>query len=86
MPDRLEQLRGRIEANDRRIVEAMNERLRLVAEIKRVKAELGVEFVDPQRERELIARLEAANEGPLSAGGLHELYALVLELTKRELG
>jgi chorismate mutase len=86
MSERIESLRTAISTNDRRIVEAMNERLRLVDELWRLKDELGLEHVDPRRERMLLAELERANGGPLSQEGLERLVAELLELTKRELG
>ncbi len=86
MNERLRELRDLVTANDRRIVEAVNERLRLVAELWRVKQELGAARVDPDRERELRAELAAANGGPLSAEGLDRLVSELLALTKRELG
>jgi hypothetical protein len=36
------------------------------------------------QEARLVARLEDANPGPISADGLRELYRTLLELTKRE--
>jgi len=84
--ERLHELRDAVTANDRRIVEAVNERLRLVAELWRLKQELGADRVDPDRERELRAQLAAANAGPLSADGLERLISELLALTKRELG
>jgi chorismate mutase len=83
--DEIEGLRARISANDERIVELVNERLRLVEELWRVKARVGAEQVDPDRERALRAQLEAANGGPLSREGLERLVAELLDLTKREL-
>ena len=81
-----ENLREAIADNDRRLVEAVNERLRLVGELWQLKAELGLDRIDPARERALIAELEQANGGPLSRGGLERLVSVVLDLTKRELG
>ena len=43
----IEALRDRIDAGDRAIVEAVNTRLELVAELKGEKGELGLAFVDP---------------------------------------
>jgi chorismate mutase/prephenate dehydratase len=80
----LRDFRARISALDRAIVEAVNERIELVAELKRYKEEVGLPFLDPDRERQLLEELERANRGPLSREGLHELVASVLELTKRE--
>lgn len=76
--------RERISALDRSIVEAVNARIELVAELKRYKEANGLPFLDPDRERRLLEELEQANRGPLSREGLHELVASLLELTKRE--
>lgn len=80
----IRQLREQISDNDRRLVETVNQRLKLVARIKSVKAERGMEFVDPDREAWMLQYLVRANRGPLSAEGLRELYQTVLDLTKRE--
>ena len=78
-------LRNLLEANDRALLDLVNRRLDLVQQIKQRKAELGVAFVDPEREAWLLDHLRGANNGPLSDEGLHELLTAVLDLTKREL-
>ena len=83
---RIAQLREQLTANDVEIVEAVNTRLELVARLKRVKDERGIDFLDPAREQWLLEYLADANRGPLSAEWLHELYTTLLDLTKRELG
>jgi len=80
----IKQLREQISDNDRKLVETVNQRLKLVARIKSVKAERGMEFVDPDREAWMVQYLVRANRGPLSEEGLRELYTTVLDLTKRE--
>jgi chorismate mutase len=85
-PERLEELRARVAANDRAIVAAVNERLRLVEELWRVKDEQGTDRLDLDRERRLREHLADANTGPLSAEGLDALVTELLALTKRELG
>ncbi len=85
MSDRFEEIRSAITANDERIVEAVNERLRLVTELWELKRERGDDRVDPRRETELRDVLSASNGGPLSPEGLDELVTAVLALTKREL-
>ena len=64
----------------------MNRRLALVAELWKLKSELGLETVDPDRERELRETLAAANDGLLSPAGLDRLVTDLLDLTKKELG
>jgi chorismate mutase len=78
-------LRELLAINDLALLDLVNRRLELVDQIKRRKAELGVEFVDPEREAWLLDHLRIANNGPLSDKGLRELLATVLDLTKREL-
>jgi chorismate mutase len=85
-PERLEELRARVAANDRAIVAAVNERLRLVEELWRLKDEQGADRLDLDRERRLREHLTDANTGPLSAEGLDALVTELLALTKRELG
>ena len=85
MNDPVAVLRARIDELDRRIVDAVNARLAAVTELWQLKAELGVERIDPDRERLLREALARANDGPLSAEGLDELVTELLALTKREL-
>ncbi|MDX6397557.1 MAG: Chorismate mutase type [Gaiellaceae bacterium] len=82
----IKQLREQLSANDAKIVEALNARLKLVAQLKRVKDERGYAFLDPAREEWLLQFLAQENRGPLSSEGLHEFYTELLDLTKRELG
>lgn len=65
---------------------AVNERLRLVGELWRLKAELGLPVFDGGREQRLLEALAAANEGPLSPAGLERLVGELLALTRAELG
>jgi chorismate mutase len=81
----VERLRAELAKQDRAILDAVNARLRLVAELKRYKDEAGLPFVDPEQERRVLDRLAAANTGPLSEQGLRELFRTILELVKREL-
>jgi chorismate mutase len=85
MDGRVGELRERISANDLAIVAAVNRRLGLVAELRALKAELGMPFLDPDRERSLLEALSAGNDGPLSDEGVRELVGELLALTKREL-
>jgi len=81
----IDEFREEISAVDRAIFEAVNKRLELVARLKRYKDENGIAFVDPDRERNMVARSVDENPGPLSEEGLRALYAELLALTKREL-
>jgi chorismate mutase len=80
----IRQLREQISDADRALVEAMNARLKLVARLKAYKESRGLDFVDHAREEWMLQYLTRANRGPLSQDGLHELFAEILDLTKRE--
>ena len=80
----VQRLREEISVLDRAILEAVNARLALVSRLRHHKEARGIPFVDPERERELVDALVAANPGPLSAEGVRELYGRLLELMKRE--
>ncbi len=79
------ELRERITAADRAILAAVNRRLELVDQLKRHKESVGIDFVDPERERRLVEELRAENRGPLSDEGVEQLFRELLALTKREL-
>ena len=78
------ELRERISEQDRAILAAFNERLELVARLRRHKDERGYAFLDPEREARMLDDLQAVNRGPLSATGVSELLRALLDLTKRE--
>jgi chorismate mutase len=80
----LSQFREQVSEIDRAILDAVNTRLELVAQIKAYKASRGIDFLDPARERSMLDDLARANGGPLSTEGLHELFTTILDLTKRE--
>jgi chorismate mutase len=80
----IRQLRDSISDNDRKLIDSLNKRLELVARLKRYKESQGIDFVDPEREEWILAYLQRANRGPLSADGLREFFGSVLDLTKRE--
>lgn len=82
----LGELRRRVLETDRQIVEAVNERLRLVTAIWELKIAQGLPLVDAEREQLLREALAASNEGPMSRAELDELVGAILELTKRGVG
>jgi chorismate mutase len=81
----IRQLRESISDNDRKLLDALNQRLELVARLKSYKESRGIGFLDPEREEWMLNYLQRANRGKLSAEGLREFFTEVLDLTKREL-
>lgn len=79
----MRRLRRRIDALDRRVVALLNERARVARELGRLKAAEGRAVRDPDREREVLLRVAAANEGPLAQTDLIALYRRVMTATRR---
>jgi len=80
----IEDIRRQISDIDRSIVDGINARLRLVAQLKSYKESRGIDFLDPEREERMLQDLTHANSGPLSEEGLKQLLQEILDLTKRE--
>jgi chorismate mutase len=76
--------RERISAADDSVLEAVNQRLKLVAELHAHKRRSGLPLFDGAREQDVIARAIARNGGPLSDDGVRQLYALLLPLCTAE--
>jgi len=77
-------VRREISDLDRSLVELVNKRLKLVAQLKRYKEEHGIGFVDLAREEWMLQYLHRMNRGPLSGEGLSHLYHELLSLMKQE--
>jgi chorismate mutase len=77
-------VRREISDLDSKLVELVNKRLKLVAQLKRYKEEHGIGFVDLGREEWMLQYLHRMNRGPLSADGLANLYHELLDLMKQE--
>lgn len=78
------QMRDAIMDTDLKLLQAVNTRLELVARLRAYKRSQGMDFVDQAREDWMHRYLAAANRGPLSDDGLHEIYGRLLDLTKTE--
>jgi chorismate mutase/prephenate dehydratase len=70
----LESLRRRIDAVDRRLMEALSERARIVADIGRSKRATGTPIYAPHREAEVLRKVLAANPGPLPDRTVEAIY------------
>jgi chorismate mutase len=67
-------------------VQAINTRLKLVAQLKAYKEQHHMEFYDPERDQWMLTFVTRANRGPLSAEGLRDIFLHMLAVTRRELG
>jgi len=79
-------LREEIDALDDALVDVVCRRARAVAEIRALKARMGLPFLDPGREARILDRAAARVEPPMREEPLREILACVLARTKEALG
>jgi chorismate mutase len=77
--------REEINGIDRDLLALVNRRLEVVRRLHNHKLEQGIPLRDPGREESMLRELADANQGPLSAAGVQDLFRHVLDLTRREL-
>ncbi|MBM3748138.1 MAG: chorismate mutase [Acidobacteria bacterium] len=75
----LETCRDQIDVLDRRILELLNERTRIVEEIGRIKQELNLPIYEPRREDEVFANVTEHNHGPLPAEGVRRVFERIID-------
>lgn len=81
MVQTLESLRAEVDAANLKILDALNERLRLVEAIRRVKEKSSSRLYSPEREAEMLDQLMLANRGPISADELRSLFKEIFKLS-----
>ncbi|WLT32723.1 chorismate mutase [Geothrix sp. PMB-07] len=79
----MQKYREQIAGLDRAILEALNQRIHLVRQLRDHKTAQGLGFHDAAQEDRLMGHLRQANQGPLPDEGLREIFSLILAWTKR---
>ena len=79
-PSNLAALRQAIDAVDDQVLALLNQRARLASEVGRIKTAASPEalFHVPRREREVLARMEAANPGPFPSAAVRNVFQEVM--------
>ena len=75
----LSEWRARIDAVDERLIELINQRMQYVLEIGRLKRLHGKPVQDLERERAILERLIAHNQGPISAQAIVDLFTRIMQ-------
>ncbi|HEX5640051.1 MAG TPA: chorismate mutase, partial [Burkholderiaceae bacterium] len=78
LEERLKPLRDAIDAIDGKLVELLNERARVAAEVGRVKHEVGAPVFRPEREAEVLRKVAARSAGPLGEAALSTVFREVM--------
>jgi chorismate mutase / prephenate dehydratase len=74
----LTELRTQIDSIDKQVLELLNDRVRLAAEIGRVKRSKGDEIYVAKREEEVLQRLAKHNKGPLDEKAIRAIYREIM--------
>ncbi|RME70155.1 MAG: chorismate mutase, partial [Verrucomicrobia bacterium] len=74
----LDKLRAQIDEIDREILRLLNERVRLAAQIGHVKLKEGAEIYVAKREEEVLQKLAAQNQGPLTEQAIRAIYREIM--------
>ncbi|NIQ94657.1 MAG: chorismate mutase [Desulfuromonadales bacterium] len=75
----IDDIRKRIDALDRQLLEIFNERANLALAIGEIKKEQGIPVYDPNREKRIFETMKAANPGPLDDGAIIRLFERVID-------
>jgi len=78
MSDPLQPIREKIDAHDRQLVELLNSRLALAAEIGKLKRTSGGQIYVPEREDAVLRKVAALNKGPIKNEALQAIYREVM--------
>ena len=68
---------------DRKLLSLLNQRLRIVQEIGRIKKEMGIKIYDPGREKEVLERLKRNNKGPLKEEDLRNIFKTIMRAYRK---
>jgi chorismate mutase-like protein len=76
---RLEEFRVLIDDVDRRIVDLLNERTRVVEAIGRVKREAHLPVYEPKREDQVFANVCGSNGGPITQEAVRRIFERIID-------
>jgi len=80
LSDKLQQVRGRIDALDDQIQSLISERARCAVEVAQIKHDAGddAQFYRPEREAQVLRRIQAQNQGPLADDEIARLFREIM--------
>ncbi len=79
----IEDWRAEIDAIDDELLRLLNTRAALAIRVGETKRSVGLSVWDGAREREVIARVRAANNGPLDAQAVERLFRRIIHESRR---
>ncbi len=78
----LNKLRDQLDSIDDQLLQLLNQRMQIVAEVGKVKEKSGGAIYRPEREKSILDRLERNNEGPLNRAAIEALFLEVFAISR----
>lgn len=78
----LKQLRDKLDSIDNKLLELLNERMDLVHQVGVLKANSGGAIYRPERERAIVDRLDALNDGKLNRNAIEALFLEIFAISR----
>jgi len=75
----LEDSRAKIDSLDRKLVDLLNERTRMAAEIGQAKSVLEMQILEPRREESVFRNVTVHNHGPIPNDALKRIYEQIMQ-------
>jgi chorismate mutase/prephenate dehydratase len=80
--DELQKLRAKLDEIDNNLLDIINERLKIVQKVGEFKQKTGGAIYRPEREREILKRLESINKGPITKSGIEALFLEIFAISR----
>jgi chorismate mutase len=79
----IDHIRKEIDRLDNELLRIFNERAALALQIGEIKKQRGLAVYDPDREKRIFDRMQAANPGPLEDNAIVRLFERVIDESRR---
>jgi chorismate mutase len=79
----IEHWRSEIDEIDQEILRLLNMRARLAIKVGALKKAAQIPFCDPERERQVLGRLQDLNNGPLDQDAVGKLFRRIIRESRR---
>ena len=79
---KLEEKRRTIDLLDQKLLNLLNQRLRVALEIGKIKKRIGKKTYDPIREKEVLEKLKHKNRGPVKKEDLIKIFRAIIKVCR----
>jgi chorismate mutase/prephenate dehydratase len=80
---KLKENRRTLDSLDQKLLTLLNQRLHITLKIGKIKKGIGKRIYDPDREKEILERLQRKNKGPLNEKDLKKIFGTIMKVCRR---